>query len=107
MAELRTGAALADDEKRLELSHWIDNTVAPWMGERCLPITIDVLLSWLTLARRLRVKGMAREAPDLLIAATARVHGLIVVTRNVRDFANAGVIVYDPWHNKTHQMDLP
>ena len=34
---------------------------------------------------------------DGLIAATAIVHGKIVVTRNVRDFADVGVAVVDPW----------
>ena len=36
------------------------------------------------------------DAADLLIASTARVHGLTVVTRNMRDFADTGVTVYDP-----------
>jgi len=34
---------------------------------------------------------------DALLAATARVHGLIMVTRNVRDFEALGVSVFDPW----------
>jgi hypothetical protein len=37
---------------------------------------------------------------------TARVHGLIVVSRNVRDFAGTGVLVYDPWNDETHRMEL-
>jgi predicted nucleic acid-binding protein len=45
--------------------------------------------------------------PALLIAATARCHNLTVVTRNVRDFTNTGVVVYDPWDDKTHAMDAP
>jgi predicted nucleic acid-binding protein len=35
----------------------------------------------------------------LLIAAAARVHGLQVVTRDVRHFAAAGVDIISPWHN--------
>jgi predicted nucleic acid-binding protein len=35
------------------------------------------------------------------------VYGLTVVTRNVRDFADTGVVVYDPWHDKTHRMGAP
>jgi predicted nucleic acid-binding protein len=38
-----------------------------------------------------------RNEVDALIAATALVHGLTVVTRNVRDFEGTGVIVIDPW----------
>jgi integrase len=39
-----------------------------------------------------------RNEADALIAATALVHDLIVVTRNIRDFEGTGVIVVDPWH---------
>lgn len=38
-----------------------------------------------------------RKSVDSLIAATARVHGLTVVTRNTRDFAGLGVPLLDPW----------
>lgn len=34
---------------------------------------------------------------DSFIAATARVHNLVVVTRNVADFQNLGVLVVNPW----------
>jgi hypothetical protein len=32
---------------------------------------------------------------------------LTIVTRNVRDFADTGIVVYDPWNDKTHAMDAP
>jgi predicted nucleic acid-binding protein len=107
IAELRTGAARADIERRQGLLRWIDATVAEWVGERCLQLTIEILVDWLTLTRQLGAKGITRDAPDLLLAATSRVHGLTVVTRNVRHFANTGVVVYDPWNGKTHYMDTP
>ena len=43
---------------------------------------------------------MARRTlpvPDGLIAATARVHNLTLVTRNVVDFADTGVGLVNPW----------
>ena len=40
-----------------------------------------------------------RNEADALIAATALVHGLTVVTRNVQDFDDTGVIVVDPWQD--------
>jgi predicted nucleic acid-binding protein len=70
-------------------------------------LTQDVLVDWLILSRKLAVRGISRTAPDLLIAATARVGDLTVVTRNVRDFADTGVVVYDPWNDQTHRMDAP
>ena len=41
--------------------------------------------------------GRPLSAPDGMIAATALEHGFIVVTRNVRDFANLGLTIFDPW----------
>ena len=43
----------------------------------------------------------------MLIAATARVHGLVLATRNLRDFADTGVVVYDPWNDETRRMGEP
>jgi predicted nucleic acid-binding protein len=52
------------------------------------------------------IAGDARNSADLLIASTARVHNLIIVSRNARDFAGTGVVVYDPWNGETHRMEL-
>ena len=37
---------------------------------------------------------------------TARIHGLVVVSRNVPDFAGTGLLVYDPSNDGTHRMEL-
>ncbi|QCL97623.1 type II toxin-antitoxin system Phd/YefM family antitoxin [Agrobacterium tumefaciens] len=42
--------------------------------------------------------GKRRNEADALIASTALVHNLVVVTRSVRDFDGTGVVVVDPWH---------
>lgn len=106
VAELRVGAlAHTDAERRRQLLRWIDTTVDNFLPDRCLPATLEILTDWLRVARRLAVKGIARQAPDLLIAATAHIHDLTIVTRNVRDFTKTGVIVYDPWNAKMHVMD--
>jgi toxin FitB len=107
LAELREGAARhLDDRRRTELDQWVDASVLPWLGGRMLPVTLEILVEWLDLGRKLSAKGMTRNSADLLIAATARIHGLIIVSRNVRDFAGTGVIVYDPWNSETHRMGL-
>ena len=56
----------------------------------------DTGLRWGQLLTRLRKSGKAMPVKDNPIAATALVHGLTVVTRNVADFANAGVRIVDP-----------
>jgi toxin FitB len=108
MAELSVGIARAPTpDFREDLKHWIEEWVHERLARQPLPLTHEILVEWLGLSGDLAAKRIARSAPDLLIAATARVHGLTVVTRNVRDFADTGVVVYDPWHDKTHRMQRP
>jgi predicted nucleic acid-binding protein len=102
IAELRYGADTLEPGPKHRFEAWLAGLAKEFHG-RTLPLTVDILTDWLGLARRLR-GGRPQSAPDLLIASTARVHGLTVVTRNVRDFADTGVVVYDPWHDRTHRM---
>ena len=74
------------------LRHWLETQVLPSFGGRILPVDMDV-------ARRcahLHVPDRQNER-DALIAATALVHGMTVVTRNVADFAPTGVSLVNPW----------
>jgi predicted nucleic acid-binding protein len=106
LAELRLGVRMAaDPRRRTELTRWIDREVEPSFAGRILAAGVDVLVEWLELAHQKTSAGKLTSSADLLIAATARVHHLIVVTLNIRDFVGTGVLVYDPWGNKTHQMD--
>jgi toxin FitB len=106
VAELRDGAATVTDERRRrQFQQWIEVDVARLFADRTLPLTIEILVHWLFLGRKLFAKGTPRSAPDLLIAATAWIHGLIVVSRNFQDFAGTGVVVFNPWTGTTHHMD--
>jgi len=105
LAELRDGIGSAPESRQRELFAWLDTVVMPSLGERALPLSTEILVDWIRLSRALAAERMIRRAADLLIAATARVHELIVVTRNVRHFGKTGVVVYDPWHDQTHHMD--
>ena len=44
-----------------------------------------------------QAQGIVRSAPDMLIAATAIEHQLVLATRNVRDFMGCGVQVVNPF----------
>jgi toxin FitB len=46
---------------------------------------------------RFAARGIVRSQPDMLIAATAQLHGLTVVTRNVRDFEGCGIGLLNPF----------
>jgi predicted nucleic acid-binding protein len=74
------------------LRSWIDDKVLPTFETRILPVDTAVALR----CARLHVPD-PRSERDALIAATALVHGLKLVTRNAVDFAPMGVDLLNPW----------
>ena len=95
LGELRFGILLLRaGRKRATLERWFDSGVR---RIHCLPWEARTGLKWAELLARLRASGRAMPIKDSLIAATALVHGLTIVTRNHSDFANAGVRVIDPF----------
>lgn len=74
------------------LRAWLEQQVLPEFSDRTLPIDTAVALR----CARLHVPDKRSER-DALIAATALVHGMTVVTRNVGDFRYAGLAVLNPW----------
>ena len=75
------------------LRAWLDQQVLPEFAERTLPIDTAVAQR----CARLHVPDKRGER-DALIAATALVHGMAVVTRNVSDFKPTGVVTVNPWN---------
>jgi len=78
-----------------KLRHWLDQQVIPHFHDRIIDITLPI------------VKQCARfHGPDpcsdrdALIAATARVHSMTVVTRNTKDFERTGIPLINPWLHK-------
>lgn len=97
-AEIRFGIELLEDpERRAKLIHWLDHRLRPMFEGRILSICEDTLLQWRLTIESGRKRGHTYSHPDVLIAASAALHGLTVVTRDVADFEAAGVPVIDPW----------
>lgn len=86
------GVQRRDARQGARLRSWLDDHVRPEFAGRILPIDDAVA----TRCAHLHVPDRRNEA-DALIAATALVRNLTVVTRNVKDFEGTGVIVVDPW----------
>ena len=108
VAELLNGvSAMTHGEQREQLANWIATEVLASARGRTLPVTTDILVNWLQLSRRLRVRRETRDPADLLIASTAQISEMILVTRNVRHFALTGITVYNPWTNETERMEAP
>lgn len=74
------------------LRAWLEQQVLTEFAERTLPIDTAVAQR----CAQLHVPDRRGER-DALIAATALVHGMTVVTRNTADFASTGVAVVNPW----------
>jgi toxin FitB len=64
---------------------------------RVLSITDAISLQAGTLRGTLQIQGKPRTQADMLIAATAKVHNLTLVTRNVRDFRDCGIALLNPF----------
>ena len=93
--ELEVGALLMERKDKVyakALRDWIDAMILPRFDGRILPVDTAVALC----CARLHVPDRRAER-DALIAATAVVHAMTVVTRNVADFSMGGVKVLNPW----------
>ena len=95
LGEVRFGILLLPrGKRRTRLERWFDAGV---QRIRCLPWEASTGLRWAALLADLRTSGRSMSIKDSLIAATALTHGLIVATRNRRDFEKASVVVEDPF----------
>ena len=95
LGELRFGILLLrKGKRRTGLERWFDAGV---QRLHRLPWEAETGLRWAELLAGLRAAGRAMPIKDSLIAATALVHGLIVVTRNRADFDKASVRLVDPF----------
>ena len=87
-----------DVPKGRALRRWFEEQVRPRMQDRLISIDAAV-------ARRAATLHVPDPRPemDALIAATALVHGMTLVTRNVKDMAPTGVPILNPWEFGTVQ----
>lgn len=93
VGEIQAGIEITreqDAAKAAELAHWLDEVVA---SHGIVPMDAAAFREW----ARLKHRRSDSLIEDVMIAATARVHGFIVATRNVRDFAHFDVEVVNPF----------
>jgi toxin FitB len=95
MGELRKGVeGVADASRRVSLLDWLETELPAFFTGRILPVDLQVADRW---GRLVAAAGRPVPAIDSLIGATAAHYGLSLVTRNVRDYANLGIDVINPW----------
>jgi toxin FitB len=93
VGELQAGVEVTrrqDESKAQEIEAWVDQIAGTW---NVLPMEVKAFRQW----ARLMHGRPNKLIEDAMIAATAYIHGLTVVTRNVRDFVSLGVPTLDPF----------
>jgi toxin FitB len=85
---------LPDGERKLRRLDWLEVELASYVAGRLLRVDAMIADRW---GRLLAQAGRPLPAIDSLLAATALVRGLTLVTRNLRGFQHAGLQTFDPW----------
>ena len=98
LGELQKGISkLPGGAKKDELQAWVALDLVERFTGRILEIDLETALSWGKLQGEAEQAGEKLPVMDALIAATAAAHGLVVVTRNVKDMERCGARVCNPW----------
>jgi toxin FitB len=102
LAELRHGVErLAAGQRKRRLDGWLTGELVDRFEERILDIDPAVADEWGRLVARREMTGEPMHAMDALIAATAAVHDLALVTRNTSDFERTVRSIVNPWAGST------
>ena len=95
LGEIRKGIErLADGERKFRLLDWLETELPTFFVGRIVPIDAGVADRW---GRLVAEAGRSLPTIDSLLAATALVHDLVLVTRNVRDLSYAALEIVNPW----------
>jgi len=92
LEEAHFGLAWQPDTRKLALFNALVDSL-----HAVHPITPSIAQRAGVLRGQFQAQGLVRSAPDMLIAATAIEHQLVLATRNVRDFTGCGVQVVNPF----------
>lgn len=88
---------LPKGDRREKLQSWVTNDLVQRFGSRLLEIDAEISMAWGTMLGEAERLGEKLPVVDSLIAASANVHDLIVVTRNVKDMERCRTKVFNPW----------
>ena len=96
LGEIQAGIEMTreqDSAKAAEIEAWTDAVAVTW---NVLPMDGAIFREW----ARIMHRSSQNLIEDAMIAATARVHGLQIITRNIRDFKGFGVRVLNPYGSR-------
>ena len=97
IGEIQKGiSSLPSSKRRTGLENWLQSLIYRY-DRRIMPLGIDEMITWGELNGTMAKKGFAFPFADSLIAATALIHQMTVVTQNESDFKNTGVKLLNIW----------
>jgi predicted nucleic acid-binding protein len=98
LAELRFGTErLASGARKSRLETWLREELLLRFDGRILIIEAAIADAWGRLVSKCSAVGRPVGVMDAFFAATAEVHALTLVTRNVSDFTASGIPLLNPW----------
>ena len=102
LGEIRFGIDLLPaGKRRAQLEQWMEREFPSWFEGRILPVDEEVVKQWASLAADRQRQGKPLPNFDGLIAATALQHGLTLATRDVNDFRDLGITLFNPWEARS------
>lgn len=97
LAELKRGVLrLVEGKKRAQLLVWLAGLEQNF-ASRLVMVDLETVNVWAAQSVLLEKQGKHIAFPDALIAANAMQHGMTLVTRNIKDFDHAKVLLCNPW----------
>ena len=99
VGELKRGIEHLDDSdpRKTKLNAWLDSEILDQYRESVVPYGLEAAMKWGGVMGAAGRSGKTRPELDAQIAASALVHDMVVVTRNVDDMAYTGVRVVNPF----------
>jgi len=105
VGEIAKGISLLNEsKKKQDLLAWLQALEGHY-ADQILTIDLETSHTWGELTAAAQQAGKTIPATDGLIAATARRHGLHVMTRNTEHFAPTGVLLVNPWSEQPGDRD--
>ena len=95
IGEIAQGIMRSPPERQLALQSWFQQIKTDF-AHRILPLGLEVMETWGNLTGQAFNQGKVIPPVDALLAATALHHGLVLVTRNTRDFVGLPIALLDP-----------
>lgn len=82
--------------RRTALKNWLEGDLLERFRDRIVPVDVPIAVAWARLSAAAHRTGRSLTAMDGLIAATAAVHQLTLVTHNIQEFGGLDVDLFDP-----------